>query len=463
MIPFWGQRYREYFVDLCLPSLLAPNNIPLLRAEDGHRFLVATTREDWDVIKNMPIMDRLRHHVTLVWIEIDYSPSTDSETRSQYASSIHHHNHCARRLMEVAYRARAYGSLLWPDFIHSDGMVAALLKYAQDGYTLVLCPALRQTEEAVLDDLLKRGLLAEDSRLSLTGQALTVSPRVMAELFVKHLHPEMWGFEERSSSVIPYVPTHWFYSNVPGNRGIILHSFFGIPFLMDYGIVAENHAECLDRNTFEYVYVRENFAHGKTHIVQDSDEFGIVSLTLATVNRAATREKESRPSRWLQRYKRLCNIRESMWHFVGRNRDVLGRELFRVPIRLHMTDLDEVWMNEERRVDRLINYAVGDYYYLSRPPNTNRFPSRFGVNTRILLSVTSIMSADIRERMALYVDSWARFVNKVIFSIRITCKRVGLAFYGDPVALRWWSWRLRKLGARLVGRAFHEPKPPTPE
>src|SRR5271163_4794342 len=110
MIPFWGQRYREYFVDLCLPSLLAPNNIPLLRAEDGHRFLVATTREDWEAIEHLPIMDRLRQHVTLTWIEVDYPPSSDSKARSQYAASIHHHNHCARKLMEVAYRARAYGS-----------------------------------------------------------------------------------------------------------------------------------------------------------------------------------------------------------------------------------------------------------------------------------------------------------------------------------------------------------------
>src|SRR5271156_5037889 len=71
MVPFWGQRYREYFVDLCLPSLLAPNNISLLRAEDGHRFLIATTWEDWKTIEHLPIMERLRQHVTPTWIEIN--------------------------------------------------------------------------------------------------------------------------------------------------------------------------------------------------------------------------------------------------------------------------------------------------------------------------------------------------------------------------------------------------------
>src|SRR5438067_10560035 len=70
MVPFWGQRYREYFVDLCLPSLLAPNNMPLLRAEDGHRFLIATTAADWQAIEDLPIMATLRKFVTPTFLEI---------------------------------------------------------------------------------------------------------------------------------------------------------------------------------------------------------------------------------------------------------------------------------------------------------------------------------------------------------------------------------------------------------
>ena len=70
MVPFWGERYRRYFTDNLLASLLAPNNLPLLRAEDGHRFLLATTREDWDAIIDLPIMARMRPHVTPTLIEI---------------------------------------------------------------------------------------------------------------------------------------------------------------------------------------------------------------------------------------------------------------------------------------------------------------------------------------------------------------------------------------------------------
>ena len=55
MVAFWGDCYRDRFVQLCLPSLFAPGNLPRLRAEDGHRFLIATTLTDWAEIERLPI------------------------------------------------------------------------------------------------------------------------------------------------------------------------------------------------------------------------------------------------------------------------------------------------------------------------------------------------------------------------------------------------------------------------
>jgi hypothetical protein len=65
-----------------------------------------------------------------------------------------------------------------------------------------------------------------------------------------------------------------------------------------------------------------------------------------------------------------------MRDYAGVNRDVIMRDVFRLPIRWHRVDLDCVWEREERRVERLIHRAVGDYYKISRPPNRKRFPSR---------------------------------------------------------------------------------------
>lgn len=34
VVVFWGERFRSYLVDFCLPSLLSPHNIPALPLED---------------------------------------------------------------------------------------------------------------------------------------------------------------------------------------------------------------------------------------------------------------------------------------------------------------------------------------------------------------------------------------------------------------------------------------------
>jgi len=474
MVPFWGRRYREYFVDLCLPSLLAPNNLPLLRAEDGHRFLMATTREDWEAIEGLPIMERLRAHATPTWIEVDDPQhAAKQEAFAQYNSAISYQTVCQKKLVEAAHQARAYGCLLFPDLLYSDGTVATLLKYAAEGCDLVLCSSLRQKEEAVLEDLRARGLLPAAERLSQTAQALTITPRLMADLFVRHLHPEMWIFEEDAPFPIPYVmPSPFHYWRMPDERGMVLHTFQGVPVLMNFAAVGEKHAECLERNMFEYVYINENFAHSdRIRVIQDSDELGWVSLTPEAVNWSPPQGRDPHRAYWLERYDRLCNIRESMWDIAGRHRDALRRDLFRLPIRWHTTELNEAWMKEEQRIGRLIDYAVGDYYRLGKPPHRERFPYRFNFDPRTLLSITSPtvrMAAKLRlirarNRIILLLDPFWRAIGRAIHAAQVVARRMGLLLCGDRAAVKWWGWRVRKLMSGLTGQRFEEPRPPAPE
>ncbi|HUO43421.1 MAG TPA: hypothetical protein VMT94_00740, partial [Burkholderiales bacterium] len=315
--------------------------------------------------------------------------------------------------------------------------------------------------EAVLEELRRRGLLDETRRLSQTAQALTLTPRDAADLFVRHLHPEMWIFEVDNPAVVPYVPVHWIYWRVPGERGMLLHTFFSIPMLMDYAVAPADHADCLDQSILEYIYYSRNFADSKIHVVQDSDEFGIVSLTPTAVNWSPPQTKESRSpfARWMQRYDRLCNVRESMWHFAGRNRDTMRRDLFGMPIRLHRGELDEVWAEAERRSNRMIRLAVGDYYRVSKPPYTKRFPPKYGFNPRIVFGLTPTVRGVVKLRL---LDPCSRRLHDVVSVARVIGRRVGLGLCGDSVALRWWSWRLRKLGSTLFRQPFHEPRPPAP-
>jgi hypothetical protein len=70
MVAFWGEHYRDRFTNVCLPSLLAPGNLPRLSADNGHRLLIATTCSDWAAIENLPIMAKLTRYVLPVLVTI---------------------------------------------------------------------------------------------------------------------------------------------------------------------------------------------------------------------------------------------------------------------------------------------------------------------------------------------------------------------------------------------------------
>jgi hypothetical protein len=378
MVPFWGQRYRDYFVDRCLPSLLAPGNLPLLRAADGHRILIATTRADWEAISNLRLMDRLRSYATPTLVDI---PSPLSDTAPGGADAIRHMNLCLRNLTQTAYSYRAYGCSLLPDVVVSDGMVASLIRRAQAGYHLVLCTALRQTEETVLAEMTERGLMPQSSRLSASGESLTISPRVLADMAVRHLHADVTIFEEESPAQ-PFLPPYRFW-RVPGRSGLILHGFFAAPILMDYGIVDTHDVTCFSAGGFEHGYLQNNFYKGRMHLVQDSDELGMLSLTPRSVILAKPvgRPHPLRRSRWAQQ----LSMRVSLGIYARGPRDLLKRDLFRLPIRWHAEDLDEAWHLQERSIAARIEAAAGDYYALADGPNNRRFPPRLGFKPRYLI------------------------------------------------------------------------------
>src|SRR5437870_4404090 len=90
MVAFWGERYRDYFVDLFLPSMLAPNNLPLLQADDCHRLYAACTEEDWQAIKDLPIMQRVRRHAEPVWVKLSAQPPDppNADGHARYAAVL---------------------------------------------------------------------------------------------------------------------------------------------------------------------------------------------------------------------------------------------------------------------------------------------------------------------------------------------------------------------------------------
>ena len=70
IVVFWGEQHRNFFVNYSLASLLSENNIPALERDDRNRFLISTTREDWQAIQELPLFKLLSSYVTPEWLEL---------------------------------------------------------------------------------------------------------------------------------------------------------------------------------------------------------------------------------------------------------------------------------------------------------------------------------------------------------------------------------------------------------
>ena len=81
IIVFWGQAFRNYFLECCLASILSPGNIPALNTSSRSKFLIATRPDDWAALRNAANFKLLERYVEPVFIEIPPCPPGRSALR----------------------------------------------------------------------------------------------------------------------------------------------------------------------------------------------------------------------------------------------------------------------------------------------------------------------------------------------------------------------------------------------
>ncbi len=272
-VVFWGETFRNYLTDYCLPSLLASGNIPVLGG-GKHKFIFCTTPHDWEVISATGIFTTLKKHIEPHFIEIPPAPAGKSGCEHM---GIGH-----KLATQMAHRDGAYGVFVTPDLMVSDGTVAALRGHALAGARVVLVAALRFGEEPLFQRLAALGVLKADGppfrRAEGTGQGapLAITGRQMAAACIHSFHSETERYEWEASYFTHFPAACWW--RVPEDEGIVLHSLSWAPFLCDYSVVEEHDTSALENWTMDGDYIHQNFGAGSNiHVVTDSDEMMLVS------------------------------------------------------------------------------------------------------------------------------------------------------------------------------------------
>jgi len=413
IVVLWGERFRDYFLEYCVPSLLAPQNLPALATRQQSKILIATTTTDWAVLQAAPVFSVLQRYVMPVHLEIPPCPVG----RSSYDHmSLGHKLAC-----EMAYHDAAYTTLLTPDCIVSDGTVARLQQLAADGCQLVIAPAVRFGEEPLFAQLRKLGLLTDSNR-SLSGAPLAISSRQMVHAAVNALHSETLAYEWDAPGFLLIVPTAWW--RVPGENGILVHNLTWAPMLLDYGALAAHNTSTFARWTFDGDYLFKNSQELKRiHVVQDSDELFLASWGPMGEPPIA---KHHIPllGKLAAKVQFGANYKSAFF-------DRFKRQMFFVPVRWHGLPLNDKWPEIERRaMTELLRYTT--------PPGESIF---FQTDQ----AAEKWRRLGARLLVTLFVMLRPAFI--MIYHRQAVWRKLRQAASGDRAAIRQLFWYARLFGS----------------
>lgn len=163
----WGQPYVSFFLDVVLPTYLAPRNLPILQNEWKISFMIATNGDGVEQIRSHALYKELVEYGEIIFEQFDkkYFTTNVSITDEKYQLMYVMHSHLIKQCIErqsVAINAS-------PDIIICDNSLENAFKYINIEKKIVIAPcALRVNKEEVLEKLLKLKVTAKCTNIPLT-------------------------------------------------------------------------------------------------------------------------------------------------------------------------------------------------------------------------------------------------------------------------------------------------------
>jgi hypothetical protein len=172
LLPVWGARYTSDFLDLCLPSLLAPGNIPALSKLAPCTLVLLAPVRDAEVIKQSALWGLLLRYCEVRIEPIDDLVSESSSTvlTLAYALAI---REAGQRALDTCFVP------LVADYVLSDGSLSKVVGHIFAGASAVLAGNFQIEREAAFLDL-------EANRNN--AGVLAVTSRALVELSFGALH-----------------------------------------------------------------------------------------------------------------------------------------------------------------------------------------------------------------------------------------------------------------------------------
>jgi hypothetical protein len=443
----WGDKFRNQFLDFCLPVALAPGNIPAVAAERECFFLIATTSADWELMNASEIFQELARYVTPIFIDLPEGPPG----RHYTLRSVDGKKLC----LDYIFEKRSYGIFIAPDQFFADGCFRTLHELAKAGVQVVINGAHTSVQDDIFyANLKKSGLAIRESARS----PISIKSRELVSVALRSMH-SMWKVIEWDA------PYYWGTScnawwRVKDSTGMVMLCIGSEMTLTDYGAITKHDSSVLYRNDAgtDGDYTLENFSDCIFYVVRDSDMFYTLGVDQVDHNHC-----EMRPVHFGQ-FGKGAEFRAAYNGQKGHQFNWLQKGKLFAPIRVHSGELkEEIWREAETRSLQTILRWVSPPRLLAKTftpvpptaPNYDELDSQIASivsQGRLSRWFWQALERTFPHHRQMRLLAW-------IDTAGIVSRRLILAATGDSDAIRWCSSGARKLAANMFQRFSTRSRP----
>jgi hypothetical protein len=257
LMPVWGYQFVGRFLEFCLPTLLAPNNIPAIARELPCRFVLLSSVADEPVIRSHPAWQKLERHCACEIRSID-----DLITQGNHTATITLAFERVLRQSGDAMRDTCF-IFLMSDYLVADGSLKTALRKIESGAGAVLAGNFQ--------------IIAEDAapllrqRLDLESHEIVLPPRELVRWSLAHLHPAT------VANIVNFGLTHNAHTNRLFWR-VDENCLIGRFYLMHPIAIHPETSDFVIGSSWDYSFVPELCPSGNIAALTDSDDYLVVEL-----------------------------------------------------------------------------------------------------------------------------------------------------------------------------------------
>lgn len=250
----WGEAYTKLLLEFCIPSLLAPGNLPDWPYQTQTTLHIYTTPDDQAFMASAPVLKSLQRYIALCFHPLEQPAAT----ANKYARMEHGFRTALRQARNHGHQVM----LIMPDLVFSMGTLQVVAAAYQQGYDLLFTPNVRihlQQSHSTLLAAKKSGVLP-------------VSAEQCVALFARYMHPSTQA-QSLARESLSLWPSHLHYWKDP--HTLAMRCFHLHPLYMAY---AADPGTAID-STFDGAYLQQ-YDTNRDKIKFITDASGIVlSLT----------------------------------------------------------------------------------------------------------------------------------------------------------------------------------------